>query len=165
MKIFNHIRLSRFHTFTTSPSRGGVMIVVIVFIIVSAVMAHKLAINPETAVKSSREDQLRSYVAQYNMALLRYHLSEKKWPGTLGELSSKPGFLRELTPDPFTKKTDYLLAEINGQKYVTSASAELSAAGKPYNTLTVNAARKFVSLAQDSTPPLAELMGYKSDLK
>lgn len=165
MKTFNRTRISRFHTFHARPSRGGVMIVVIVFIIVSAVMAHKLAINPEAAVKSSREDQLRSCVAQYNMALLRYHLSEKKWPRTLGEISSKPGFLRELTPDPFTKKTDYALAEINGQKYVTSASAELSAAGKPYNTLTVNAARKFIPLSADKIPPLAELMGYKSGLK
>lgn len=141
---------------------GSVIIVIIIFIMVSAIMAHKLAAGPEAAVRTAREERLKRRLAEYNMTLLRYRLNENKWPASKDELLSRPGYLRALAPDPFTGKTDYIIAEAGGQKYFTSASSEKSAAGKPYNTLTAGAALRFVPLKPDP-PPLAELMGFKKD--
>lgn len=127
-----------------NKSRGSVVIVIILFIAISAVIAHKIAVNSAVRVKSANEQLLKAYLGQYNHALLRFYAVEKKWPSDISELASKPGYLRQLSPDPFTKKTDYLLIEENGRKYIVSASAEKSFDGETYNTLCVNAARKFV---------------------
>ncbi len=124
--------------------RGSVVIVIILFIAISAVIAHKIVVNSAVRVKSANEQLLKTYLGEYNHALLRFYAVEKKWPRDISELASKPGYLRQLSPDPFTKKTDYLLIEENGRKYIVSASAEKSFDGQAYNTLCVNAARKFV---------------------
>ncbi len=131
--------------------RGSVVIVIILFIAISAVMAHKLAVNSVLLVKNANEQLLKAYLGEYNNALLRFYTVEKKWPRDISELASKPGYLRQLSPDPFTKKTDYLLIEENGRKYIVSASAEKSFNGEAYNTLCVNAARKFVRVKGGSS--------------
>lgn len=130
--------------------RGSVVIVIILFIAISAVMAYKLAVNSALRVKNANEQLLKAYLSEYNHALLRFYTVEKKWPRDISELASKPGYLRQLSPDPFTKKTDYLLIEENGRKYIVSASAEKSFSGEAYNTLCVNAARKFVRVSGGS---------------
>jgi len=140
--------------------RGGVIIIVIIFVMIAAVTAHKLALNSETAVRGAKEELLKSYLLEYNMALLRFNLEEKKWPASISELTQKKGYLRNLYPDPFTKRADYLLVEKKENKYIVSASSEKSPSGIPYNRLCVNAARKFVPVAPVNPPPLMRLMSH-----
>lgn len=132
------------------------IIVIIVFVAISAIIAHKLALDSAARVKGANEELLRTYLSEYNNALLRFYLVEKKWPRDISELLSGPGYLRKLSPDPFTKKTDYLLIENGGRKYIVSASAEKSFSGAAYNTLRVDAARRFARVGAGNPPPHAE---------
>ncbi|HOT76958.1 MAG TPA: hypothetical protein PK467_14305 [Candidatus Wallbacteria bacterium] len=123
-------------------------------------MAHRLALNSETAVRGAKEELLKAYLVEYNMALLRFNLEEKKWPADISELTRKKGYLRNLYPDPFTKRADYLLIEKKENKYIVSASAEKSLSGIAYNQLCVNAAGKFVPVSSGGPPPLVRLMSH-----
>lgn len=134
------------------------VIVIIVFIAISAITAHKLALGMAVRVKSANEELLRTYLSQYNNALLRFYIVEKKWPRDINELLSAAGYLRKLSPDPFTKKSNYLLIDKNGQKYIVSACAEKSIDGFAYNTLCVDSARKFVRIDVENPPSLVKLM-------
>ncbi len=138
--------------------RAAVIIIILVFLAVSGAFAYKLAADSRAGVKSRNETILKNRLVEYNYALLRFYIIEKRWPRDWPELLSKPGCIRRMMPDPFTRAADYKLIEKNGQKYAVSASREYSFNGASYDILTCGADFKFVSLAGENSPVLCNIM-------
>ena len=136
---------------------GSLAIAVIAFIMAAAILAHGVIINSEGLVKHKKEELLKTYLIEYNMALARYRYVFKVWPSSVSELMEKKGFARRLSPDPFTGKPDYLLIEKNGEKYIVSSSNQKNSGGISYRELCVACNRRFVPIGSKK---LLDLMAF-----
>lgn len=143
-------------------SSGYLAIAVILFSVITAVLAHNALPGAEVLLKNRKETFLKYYLAEYNMAVLRFTAANGRAPETIEELSSFKGGLRRLYADPFTGRKDFLMVKnLKKSVFIVSSSSDKSLDGSPYSSLTSDLSRRFIKY---EFAGLEDVCGYKPNL-
>ncbi len=140
-------------------SSGYLAIAIIIFSVMTAVLAHSALPGNEALVKNRKETFLKYYLAEYNMAVLRFRAVNGRSPKTIEELSAFKGGLRRLYSDPFTGKKDFVMVKnTKDGVFIVSSSPDKSLDGVSYSALTSDVSRRFIKYG---TAGIDEICGYK----
>jgi len=139
---------------------GYLAIVIILFSVVTAILAHGALPGAEVASKNRKETLLKYCLAEYNMAVLRFLAVNGRAPNSLEELASFKGGLRRVYSDPFTGRQDFVMVKNSrGGVFIVSSSADKSLDGVSYSLLTSDLSRRFVKY---ESAGFDEICGYKA---
>lgn len=140
-------------------SSGYLAIAIILFSVMTAVLAHNALPGAEVQLKNRRETALRYYLAEYNMAVLRFRAVNGRAPKSIEELAAFKGGLRRLYSDPFTGHKDFAMVKNSKDAvFIVSSSTDKSLDGVSYSTLTADVSRRFVKY---ESAGFDEICGYK----
>jgi len=140
-------------------SNGYLAIAIILFSVMTAALAHSALPGAEVQVKNRKEAFLRYYLAEYNMAVLRFQAVNGRAPKSVEELAAFKGGLRRVYTDPFTGKKDFsLVKNSKDDVFIVSSSPDKSLDGVSYSALTADVARRFIKY---ETAGAGEAYGYK----
>ncbi|HNY12401.1 MAG TPA: hypothetical protein PKK26_12485 [Candidatus Wallbacteria bacterium] len=144
---------------SNNRSSGYLAIAIILFSIMTAVLAHSALPGAEVQLKNRKETALKYYLAEYNMAVLRFQAVNGRVPKSIEELAAFKGGLRRIYSDPFTGRKDFAMVKnLKGGVFIVSSSADKSLDGVSYSALTSDISRRFVKY---ESAGFDEICGYK----
>lgn len=126
--------------------RGGYMaIVMVVFVTVTAILAHSALVSGERIAAGARETRLRRILAEYNCAVARFRAERGRYPASIDELTAFPGGARKIYADPAPGTGGFVMRHTaSGAAFVVSSSDYKTIGGEgKYSELTADVAGKF----------------------
>ncbi|MEZ7892577.1 MAG: hypothetical protein QMC67_12590 [Candidatus Wallbacteria bacterium] len=132
----------------SSYKRGYAAVILLMFVIISSILAQRVYVNAETYVKNAKETTLRRQLLEYNIAIKRFYAENKRYPETAKELSNFKCCLRQVYQDPMTNEKNFQLIKNENGCYAVSNSKSESFLKIPYNLLTVDITGKFVNISR-----------------